>query len=266
MDKFKIILVDPPWKYSDKSLNRGGAERYYETMTLQQLKSLPVMRLADDGECVLCMWTTKPQMVNALVLMQSWGFEYVTGLFDWVKTYPDNNPNKPFIGMGHYTRSNTEYMIMGRKPKGRTPKRLAKNISCVQYAPVTSHSEKPAKFRDLLVDLFGDVPRVELFARDVADGWEVWGDAVESTVKLNQYPSLVESIHSASKEARIGYNDHRAICPDCYGHGQLEGHDDDKAIGFVFVCKYCGFMETGFNANQMKSSMRDSLRRMERGE
>ena len=62
------------------------------------------------------------------------------------------------------------------------PKRRARNVHQVIISHVQEHSRKPDEARRRIEALMGDVPRVELFARRPAPGWDVWGNEVESTI------------------------------------------------------------------------------------
>jgi N6-adenosine-specific RNA methylase IME4 len=82
--RFKVISADIPWSYNDKKMNRGGAARYYDTMTIEQIKSINVADVADD-DCLLMLWATAPLLPEALDVINAWGFKYKTVGFVWVK-------------------------------------------------------------------------------------------------------------------------------------------------------------------------------------
>ncbi|HDS1207818.1 MULTISPECIES: MT-A70 family methyltransferase [Shewanella] len=82
--RFSVIAADCPWSYDDKSLNRGGALRHYQTMKLEDIKRMNVKDYAAD-DCLLAMWATMPLLQEALDVMRDWGFRYLTGGFVWVK-------------------------------------------------------------------------------------------------------------------------------------------------------------------------------------
>ena len=107
--------------------------------------------------------------------MKAWGFEYKTAAFVWVKKNRKNGSN--FWGMGAYTRANAEVCLLGVTP-GFKAKELIRSHSVHQIieAPYEGHSKKPSEVRQRIVELLGDVPRIELFARQKADGWDAWGD------------------------------------------------------------------------------------------
>ena len=186
--KYKIIYADPPWSYDDKSLNRGGAERHYKTEGNDVLSLIDVNSIADD-DCVLFMWATFPKIKEALELMEAWGFEYKTNAFTWVKK--NKIKDSWFWGMGSWTRNNAEYCLLGVKGK---PKRISKGIHSVVDTKIGDHSQKPFEVRSRIVELMGDIPRIELFARDSGDkdlfgknrmdGWDVWGNEVKSDIEL----------------------------------------------------------------------------------
>lgn len=175
--KYNIIYADPPWNYRDKRKKHkrlcGGAAAYYETMKLADIKALPVKDLAEH-DCFLFLWATFPNLPEALEVIQSWGFKYKTVGFNWVKL---NRRNKqPFFGIGAYTRSNAEVCLLAVKGK---PKVVSNKVSSVILADREKHSKKPDEVRDRIVHLCGNVPRIELFARQRAEGWDAWGNEVE---------------------------------------------------------------------------------------
>ena len=178
MNKYKIIYADPAWSYDDKCLHRGGAERHYRTMNIEDIKNLPVNEIAED-DCILFMWATFPKLQEALDVINAWGFQYKTNAFTWVKK--NKKADSLFWGMGRWTRSNAEICLLAVKG---SPKRLDMGVHSVIYAPIDKHSKKPQETRDRIIRLVGDLPKVELFAREVPEGWDVWGNEVESSVAL----------------------------------------------------------------------------------
>ena len=176
--KYNIVYADPPWSYSDKSLHKGGAARYYSTMGLDSICSLPVESIVDDN-CALFLWVTFPHLNNAFKVINSWGFKYKTIAFNWVKK--NKKSDSLFWGMGHYTRSNSEICLLGLRGK---LKRVNSDVHSVLIDKVTQHSKKPFEIKKRIVRLFGDIPRIELFARDLTDGWDAWGNEVDSNILL----------------------------------------------------------------------------------
>lgn len=176
--KYQIIYADPPWKYDDKSLNRGGAERHYQTVVHTDIGKIDVQSISDDN-CVLFMWATFPKIKEALELIELWGFTYKTNAFTWVKL----NKKTPswFWGMGRWTRSNAEICLLAVKGK---PQRVGKGVHSIIDTPIESHSKKPDITRDKIIELCGDIPRLEIFARTKTEGWDVFGNEVEGSISI----------------------------------------------------------------------------------
>ena len=169
--KYSIIYADPPWRYLDRNCN-GCAESHYPTMKIQELKELPVKSISGKN-CVLFLWTTYPMLKESMELIESWGFKYKTIGFQWVKQ--NKSGNGFFFGLGRWTRGNTEPCLIAVKGK---PKRINNSVSQLIVSPIGRHSAKPPEVREKIVELMGDLPRIELFAREKAEGWDVWGNEV----------------------------------------------------------------------------------------
>lgn len=129
------------------------------------------------GGCALFMWATFPTVPDALRVMEAWGFAYKTAAFVWIKKYKSGGN---FYGMGAYTRANAEVCLLGVTP-GFKAKEMVKSHSVHQVieSPIQAHSVKPDETRHRIVELLGDVPRIELFARQRVPGWDAWGDEIE---------------------------------------------------------------------------------------
>ena len=180
MKKYNVILADPPWSFrawSNKGMGRS-AEQHYPTMRLEDIKALPVSDLAAE-DCVLFLWATFPMLKEALEVIDTWGFTYKTVAFTWVK----ENRKSPglFWGLGYWTRANAEICLLATRG---SPKRQSAAVHQVILSPVERHSKKPDEVRERIVTLMGDVPRVELFARQQTPGWDVWGNEVECSPGL----------------------------------------------------------------------------------
>lgn len=171
--KYQVIYADPPWQYRDKALagDRGSACKY-PVQSEQWLQSLPVNDLAGPDAC-LFLWVTMPKLPVCFDVLESWGFVYKTVAFTWVK----RNKKAPswFWGMGSWTRANAELCLLATKGK---PKRVSASVHSVVDTPIEGHSKKPDAVRERIVQLCGDVPRIELFARQEIEGWDCWGDEV----------------------------------------------------------------------------------------
>lgn len=170
--KYNIIYADPPWSYQnwcDKK--HGAAVAHYPTMKQRDIEALPVGQLAEK-DCILFMWATFPKLQEALDTIKAWGFTYKTIGFCWVKR---NKCGSWFKGVGFYTKSNSEVCLIatrGKAPKASRHHSVGQIIETVREI----HSKKPDVVRDKIVEFCGDLPRIELFARSAAEGWDCWGN------------------------------------------------------------------------------------------
>jgi site-specific DNA-methyltransferase (adenine-specific) len=171
--KYNIIYADPPYKYNARNNADtkfgGGAMGHYPVMSTEDICALPVPQIMED-DCALVLWATFPKLPEALRVLTAWGFRYVTVAFNWFKT---TGKGAPFFGVGYYTKSNSEIALLG--VRGRM-KPVSNFVSQVIVSPKERHSKKPDIVRDKIVELFGDLPRIELFARERAEGWDAWGN------------------------------------------------------------------------------------------
>lgn len=185
MKKYKIIYADPPWDYADQGC-QGTMANHYKGMSLEDLKRLHVNKITDKN-CILFMWATYPMYAEALEIIGKWGFKYKTIAFQWLKLDPV--ALTPFFGLGRWTRGNTEPCLLATKGK---PKRISADVFQLIQSSRHKHSRKPAEARKRIVQLMGDLPRIELFARketllfdaDCFEGWDVWGNEVDSDIEL----------------------------------------------------------------------------------
>ena len=182
MKKYSIIYADPPWQYRTYSKKGQGrsAESHYPTMSIEDIKALPVGELADK-DCTLFMWITFPCMQEAFQVLDAWGFSYKTVAFVWVKQ--NRVSDSLFMGMGYWTRANSEICILATKGH---PKRANPGVHQVIMSHIEQHSKKPDEARRRIVRLMGDVPRIELFARQSPEGWDVWGNEVECSINFGK--------------------------------------------------------------------------------
>lgn len=219
MKTYSLIYADPPWSYGNNASN-GAATDHYETMSMAELKRLPVWALAEEN-AVLAMWYTGTHNREAIELAEAWGFTVRTMKgFTWVKlnALAEQHINKAlnagdvmdfydFLDLlnvqtrmngGNHTRANTEDLLIATR--GRGLERRDAGVKQVIYSPLGKHSEKPAEARHRLERLYGDVPRIELFSRRAAPGWDHWGNqAVTPAVQL--LPGTVLGIDWAKGDA-----------------------------------------------------------------
>ena len=166
--KYNIIYADPPWEYYEGGYKNQS--QHYDTYTVEELYDLPIKDLQADS-CILFLWVTFPILDRVFDLIKYWGFEYSTVGFVWVKSKKDGTGH--FFGLGNWTRSNAELCLIATK--GSIERKDA-SISQVIYEPVGEHSQKPDIVRDKIVQLVGDLPRIELFSRKEVVGWEYQGN------------------------------------------------------------------------------------------
>lgn len=176
--KYGCIYADPPWDYENQS-TRAATGNHYVTMTLDDIKALPVAQLAAD-EAHLHLWTTNAFLRDSFDLIEAWGFEY-RSILVWCK---GENEAAPQIGIGNYWRVNTEYLLLGIRGglqfAKTTAAKKARMSSWVHHKRI-GHSRKPPVFREH-IESVSPGPRLELFGRVAVPGWDVWGNEVERTL------------------------------------------------------------------------------------
>lgn len=175
--KYNIIYADPPWSYNDKMHGHSfSLEHEYETMSIDQIKQLNVKRIAAK-DCILFLWAVSPQIPEAIATIKAWGFSYKTVAFCWSKL---TNSGKPVSNLGKWTMGNIELCLLATKGKPNKF-RINKTVKQLVVAERTKHSKKPDEVRNRIVEGFGDIPRIELFARQHAMGWDCWGNEAPET-------------------------------------------------------------------------------------
>lgn len=162
---YRVVYADPPWQYENSGLNQS-AQQQYDTMNIDAICELPVEGIAAD-DAVLFLWATSPLLPEALKVIDAWGFEYKTS-FVWDKARPN---------YGFYNSVQHEFLLLATRGTC-TPDIDERIPSVVRIERTERHSTKPAAFRELVDKLYPHGPRVELFAREAADGWVVWGNEV----------------------------------------------------------------------------------------
>lgn len=179
----RLLYVDPPWQFAvrDRETGLGRApDRHYPTMTTDKICGLELPEIADDS--YLAMWVYDPMIPDAFKVAEAWGFRYITVLFRWIKTTDGQLRlfelgERLNFGMGYHTRGGgCEECFLFKRGKGLPV--LRHDIRKEFYAPVREHSRKPDEVAGWLVDLYGDVPRIEMFARTIRPGWLSLGNEV----------------------------------------------------------------------------------------
>lgn len=189
--KYNIIYADPAWTFSSRlrngSLEANGTKNVvhrslsetYNTMSVEEICNLKVSEITDN-DCVLFMWTTDAHLEEAMKVIKSWGFKYKTIGFTWLKKEKSGVQS---CYVGFWTLKCGEICLLATK--GNMSKYLKKrNVRQLVEATRGRHSEKPQEVRNRIVEMFGDIPRVELFARQKVEGWDCWGNEVESDISF----------------------------------------------------------------------------------
>jgi len=182
MKKYQIIYADPPWSYRQRQINFqsydsgkkyfNDVNEHYQTLTNEDIKSLPIWYLADK-DCLLFLWVTSPNLDVGIDVGKAWGFEYKQVAFVW---------DKQRTNYGFYTLTQCELCLVFKK--GKIPKKSANNIRQFLSERLGKHSTKPTEIRERIYRMFPNVEKIELFARQKTEGWDVWGNEVESDIEL----------------------------------------------------------------------------------
>ena len=170
MKKYHIIYADPPWRYSFSNTKNRKIENHYDTMTLEDIKNIDV---PSDKNCILYLWATAPKLLEALSVMESWGFTYKTQAI-W---------DKEIIGMGYWWRGQHEILMVGVKGKMSPPLQCNRESS-IYREKRTRHSKKPQHYKDFIELSFPFLDKLEMFSREKTEGWDVWGNEVECDIEL----------------------------------------------------------------------------------
>ena len=188
MKKYQIIYADPPWSYYNDSTAKpdcttvkGMRRPPYQVMSSSEIKALPVNEITDNN-AILFIWTTDYHLAKCIEVITDWGFEYKTVGFVWSKK---TKKGEQVCFMGAYTmKSGVELCLLATK--GKDAHKLVKKCNVRSYVESQrlEHSKKPEEVRTRIVELVGNLPRIELFARQKTEGWDVWGNEVDSDIDL----------------------------------------------------------------------------------
>lgn len=183
--RYDVILADPPWKFEywvpDQGKKDGSraAEAHYPVMTTPEICGLPIAQLGEENS-ILFLWGVWPRLRDIFDVMEAWNYEYKTIGFVWVKAKKSGFGH--FMGMGYYTRSNTEPCFIG--VRGSMPVE-AHDVLQLIYYPVKRHSQKPDGQYNKIERLYPNKRYLELFARNKREGWDSWGNEVKSDIRVN---------------------------------------------------------------------------------
>jgi N6-adenosine-specific RNA methylase IME4 len=181
--KYNIIYADPPLQYNNKMISHNGnnssPDIHYNTMKFDDICNMNIKSICEK-DCALFIWSSSCYIDGVIKIMKAWGFTYKTIAFTWIKQSKNNIPVKL---MGHWTLSSCDFVLIGTK--GTMKKYLnKKNTEQLVFAQRTRHSEKPKEVIKRITEMFIDIPKIELFARNETPGWDVFGDQVNNSIKL----------------------------------------------------------------------------------
>ena len=188
MKKYNVIYADPAWKYNrgvhqetfpKRKQIRTERELPYDTMTIEQMKGLNIKQIS-ESDCACFMWVTDSHLKQGIELLESWGFKYKTIVFIWKKI---TNKGNTCATVGAWTTKNCEICLLGTKGNMLKHK-VSNNTFQLIEAERTINSKKPNEIRDRINQIFPNVSKIELFARENQEGWDVWGNEVVSDVVL----------------------------------------------------------------------------------
>lgn len=175
--KYQCILADPPWKYKNENcggsglnIGKSGAKHKYSVMSIEDIKNLPISEIAMKDSC-LFLWATTPLLPEAIEVMKAWKYQYKTSIY-WRKIMS--------TGMGFWFRGQIEVCLFGIK--GKIEAFHNSHLNFIQ-SRVSNHSEKPIELYEIINELNLN-PKIELFARNQYQGWDIWGEEVN---KIKDY-------------------------------------------------------------------------------
>ncbi len=202
MKKYQIIYADPPWQFGSKELQKykdvrfTSLEKHYITQKNDWIANLPVKEIIDD-DCALFLWSTDAHLKEAITIIEAWGFKYITIAFVWEKISKKGNT---VANLGAWTMKNYELCLFGTKG-GMLKYKQKNNIQQKVVAVRNKHSQKPDIVRRKITELFGNLPRIELFAREKIEGWDAMGFDIDGKDIME---SLNEMINRETKGNQNG--------------------------------------------------------------
>ena len=195
--KYKTIYADPPWQFQNRTGKVAPEHKRlsrYSTMTLEEIKALPVSEIADE-KSHLYLWVPNALLPEGLEVMKAWGFEYKTNLI-WEKVRKDGQPDGR--GVGFYFRNVTEVLLFGIKgDKNRTLQPGRSQVNLLRSMK-REHSRKPDEFVNL-IEACSPEPRLELFARGNRDGWDMWGNQADDNYEPDWNTYANHTVASSKK-------------------------------------------------------------------
>lgn len=208
MKLYNVIYADPPWRFNDKMTGHPlSLDRQYPTESVEWISSVPVRDITAP-DCALFLWAVSALLPEAMEVIQRWGFRYKTVAFCWVKS---SSKGRLLSNLGRWTMSGMELCLLATKGK---PVRIHKDVKQLVFSERTIHSRKPPEVRRRIVEVMGDVPRLELFARPerqvslldgccAHDGWDVWGNEVASSNGTEAFNTPAATVGCKRKPSEV---------------------------------------------------------------
>lgn len=176
---FDVLLLDPPWSYHGQQDKWGAAAKFYPTMSDEDLQAMPIKQLLNK-KAVVFIWATAPRLDAAIKLIETWGLHYRGVAFTWIKTKQDNKT--PIGAQGvrpSIVKPTAEFVLVASNvAKGRPLPIADESVRHVILAPKQEHSRKPDAVHKSINALYPEATKLEMFARRLVEGWEVWGNEV----------------------------------------------------------------------------------------
>lgn len=191
MKEYSTILADPPWQFQNRTGKMAPEHKRllrYPTMKLQEIKDLPVAAIVKDT-AHLYLWVPNALIANGLQVMEHWGFTYKTNLI-WYKVRKDGGPDRR--GVGFYFRNVTEILLFGVRGKNARTLQPGRSQENIIISRKREHSRKPDEQYEV-IEACSLGPYLELFARNKREGWDVWGNEVESDIDINASDSVFDT-------------------------------------------------------------------------
>jgi N6-adenosine-specific RNA methylase IME4 len=203
MSTFDVIVADPAWSYDDKlsrmkSSTKRAADAHYNTMSFEEIASLPIADVASPSGALLGLWVPSAMIGAGLYVMEQWGFTQKQTVI-WVKTVKDAKTVAQVdlnritrVGMGRLFRNSHELAIIG--VRGKIQSKIGdRSLRSVIFARNLKHSAKPEEFQNRLERLVPVADRLELFARRQRPGWLCLGDEIDGRDLRDSLPALREA-------------------------------------------------------------------------
>jgi N6-adenosine-specific RNA methylase IME4 len=163
--RYPVIYADPPWRYEHSETESRKIESHYPSMALDEICDLPVSEIATP-DAVLFLWATSPKLVEAMLVIEDWGFTYRTCLV-W---------DKERVGMGYYARQQHELLLVATRGSLPVPEPSNRPPSVIRRRRDDKHSQKPTEFYEVIEKMYPEYDKLELFARESREGWDAWGN------------------------------------------------------------------------------------------